>query len=199
MKRYYFYIKFLLPDSDPTLLAGRCVSILHGFVNSHQLKGIGVSFPQWTTKTLGQSIAFVSQSKEHLVMFSEQSYFQYMRDEGFFERSEVQLVPTDLQEVSFVRNQGVAKLFVGEKRRRLKRSKRRAMERGEEYMPDSNASNHEFQNFHRVKAHSKSKGRSFILHIQKRQQVDKVCQEFNGYGFATNTEINGSVPQIRLA
>jgi CRISPR-associated endonuclease Csy4 len=199
MKRYYFYIKFLLPDSDPKLLAGRCISMLHGFINKHQLNGIGVSFPQWSAKNLGQSIAFVSQNQEHIIKLREQSYFKFMKNEGFFELSEVQLVPIDLSEVSFVRNQSVAKLFVGEKRRRLKRAKRRAKERGEEFAPDSTTNSNEFRNFHRVKAISKSKGQSFILHIQKRELVDEVCLEYNGYGFATNKEINGSVPQISLA
>ncbi len=199
MKRYYFYIKFLLADSDPKLLAGRCISMLHGFINKHKLNGIGVSFPQWSTKNLGRSIAFVSQSQEHIIKLRKQSYFKFMKNEGFFELSEVLLVPTDLPEVSFVRNQGVAKLFVGEKRRRLKRSMRRARARGEEFDPDSTTNNSEFKKFHRVKAISKSKGQSFILHIQKREEVDEVCLEYNGYGFATNKEINGSVPQLSLA
>ena len=198
MLRYYFYIKFLLPDSDPKLLAGRCVSILHGFMSSHQLKRIGVSFPQWSIQSLGQSIAFVSQNQKHLATLCEQPYFKSMENEGFIELSEVELIPAGLPEVSFVRNQGVAKLFVGEKRRRLKRSKRRVKERGDGFTPDSTTSTNEFRHFHRIKANSKSKHQSFILHIQKRQSAGVVCQEYNGYGFATNIERNGTVPELKL-
>ncbi|WP_028469423.1 type I-F CRISPR-associated endoribonuclease Cas6/Csy4 [Neptunomonas japonica] len=200
MKRYFFCVKYLLDESDPQLLAGRCVTILHGYMLRHSISNIGVSFPQWSYESLGLSIAFVGDDLAHLRTLRAQSYFQMMSDEGFFAITEVMQVPDNLQEVRFIRNQSVAKLFAGEKRRRLARAKRRAEERGDVFDPESFKSWREIERFHSVQADSKSNGQGFILHIQKENPEstleDKLSTEFNNYGFATNVNIRGTVPDL---
>jgi CRISPR-associated endonuclease Csy4 len=200
MKRYFFCVKYLLDGSDPQLLAGRCISVLHGYMIKHLISSIGVSFPQWSYESLGLSIAFVSDDLEHLSTLRAQSYFKMMSDEGFFLITEVMMVPDDLQEVRFVRNQSVAKLFAGEARRRLTRAKRRAEERGDIFNPETFKNHCEIERFHSVQAGSKSNGQDFILHIQK-ENVDSALEdkrnvEFNNYGFATNVNIRGTVPDL---
>ncbi|SFG66549.1 type I-F CRISPR-associated endoribonuclease Cas6/Csy4 [Neptunomonas qingdaonensis] len=200
MKRYFFCVKYLLDGSDPQLLAGRCISVLHGYMIKHLISSIGVSFPQWSYESLGLSIAFVSDDLEHLRALRAQSYFKMMSDEGFFAITEVMQVPDNLQEVRFVRNQSIAKLFAGETRRRLARAKRRAEERGDVFEPVVSNDKREVGHFHRLKAGSKSNGEDFILHIQKenvnRPLEDEVDTEFNNYGFATNISIRGMVPEL---
>lgn len=196
MKRYFFCVKYLLDGSDPQLLAGRCISVLHGYMIKHSISSIGVSFPQWSYDSLGLSIAFVSDDLEHLRTLRTQSYFNMMSDEGFFSITEVMQVPENLQEVRFVRNQSVAKLFAGETRRRLARAKRRAEERGDVFDPKGLNIPCEVVPFHCVKAGSRSNGQYFVLHIQKETTESKLSTEFNNYGFATNVNIRGTVPDL---
>lgn len=200
MKRYFFCVKYLLVGSDPQLLAGRCVSVLHGYLTKHGISNIGVSFPQWSYESSGMSIAFVSDDLEHLRALRAQSYFKMMSDEGFFTITEVMQVPDNLQEVRFVRNQSIAKLFAGETRRRLARAKRRAEERGDVFEPVVSNDRCEVEHFHWLKAGSKSNGQDFVLHIQKKNVdsalEDETDTEFNNYGFATNVNIRGTVPDL---
>tara|TARA_R110001583_G_scaffold96841_1_gene241530 strand:- start:777 stop:1385 length:609 start_codon:yes stop_codon:yes gene_type:complete len=196
MKRYFFTVEFLLTDSDPELLSGRCISILHGFLKAHHLAGIGVCFPRWSNSTIGRVIGFVSTSREHLLSFRSQPYFENMSLGDFFSLSEVLAVPDDVGEVRFVRNQGIKKCFVGEKRRRLARAKLRAEERGEVFDPTQLSFERELEHFHRAVMDSQSTGERFVLHIQKQQVEGVLSFEFNHYGLATNEGWRGTVPEL---
>jgi len=196
MTRYYFCIRYVPDRVDVSLLAGRCIWILHGFITKRQCSGIGVSFPDWSNESLGKSIAFVSQDKDVLELLSSQSYFQMMESEKIFYVSPVTKVPDSCSEIRFKRNQNIAKCFVGERKRRLARAKRRAAARGEEFKPVLNSPIREVEPFHNAAVYSKSSNTTLMLHIQKQNNVNRVNNDFGNYGLATNRNFMGTVPEL---
>lgn len=135
MQRYYFIIHFLPKQANLALLTGRCISIMHGFIFKHNIEGVGVTFPTWSDSSIGNVIAFVHTDMAVLNSLKEQAYFVDMQDCGFFKISQILAVPDSCQEIRFIRNQAVAKIFTGESRRRLKRLQKRALARGEDFNP----------------------------------------------------------------
>ena len=196
MKRYYFWVEFIPSQANLPLLLGRCISIMHRFIIKHTIQGIGVSLPAWSTTSIGNKIAFVHHSESILMSLKQQTYFQDMADCGFFKLSEVCIVPEDCKEVRFKRNQSIAKIFVGESRRRLKRLEKRALARGETFSPKKSSYSRELNLFHRIPISSISNHNDFILHIQK-ENVDCISEpNFSGYGFASNNKFQGTVPDL---
>lgn len=196
--RYYFMIRYLPGDADYSLLAGRCISTLHGFKIGHQRDQIGITFPSWSTSSIGNTIGFVSQSESVLHLLKNTSYFKQMQAYGFFEVGELNIVPDTSEEVMFIHNRTICKLFTGDIRRRLSRSKRRAEARGEIYQPKPTTDRNEIDVFHSAFIQSKTTGQDFILHLQKRNcSINLFSSDYSGYGFATNKEHNGSVPELR--
>ena len=196
MKRYYFTITYLPKNCDVSLLAGRCIGILHGFMSSREISNIGVCFPNWNEQTIGDQIAFVSTDKKQLTNLSQQSYFEMMAHDKLFGLSKILEVPVNQSEVMFVRNQSVAKAFVGEKQRRLKRAKKRAEARGEVYNPEYKFEEMDIVHFHSIPASSKANGQNFVLHIQRIEKIESIKSQFNNYGFATNQTFLGTVPPL---
>lgn len=194
-ERYFFAVRYLLPETDPALVAGRCISVLHGFVAKQNSNSIGVAFPSWSTDSLGNSIAFVSKESSLLDDFASQPYFQAMQGEGFVESTSLLNVPEGLGEVRFVRNQRAAKMFPGEKRRRLKRAKKRAAERGEDFVPVISSLVQEESLLHPILMDSKSSQQRYLLFIQK-EEVEEPVYDYNSYGFATLQERLGTVPDL---
>lgn len=194
-ERFFFIIRFLPKQADYGLLAGRCISQMHGFsINNSLIKNkIGVSFPKWVTESVGDSIAFVAENKDILVGLSFQPYFSLMVNEGLFDISSVNEVPESLEEVRFVRNQAIGKSFIGSKKRRIKRSIKRSEIK--EYKASSKEER-EFEVFNRIPISSGSSGEDFILHLQKEGAKEQESFLFNSYGFATNEEKRGSVPDL---
>ncbi|MEZ9257087.1 type I-F CRISPR-associated endoribonuclease Cas6/Csy4 [Vibrio splendidus] len=199
-KRYYFLIRYIPAQADHELLAGRCISQMHLFmVNNRQaMNKIGVSFPDWSDATVGQTIAFVAEDKEMMVGLSFQPYFSVMVNEGLFEISSVCEVPDTAAEVRFVRNQTIGKSFLGSKKRRIKRSMARAELSGVE--PSLPATNEErvIDSFHRIPISSGSSGEDYNLFVQKEFVGERVAANFNSYGLATNQERKGTVPEFRF-
>ncbi|WP_299572741.1 type I-F CRISPR-associated endoribonuclease Cas6/Csy4 [uncultured Shewanella sp.] len=195
-QRFYFTVRFLPKEANIALLIGRCISIMHGFICKRDIHGVGVSLPAWSDASIGNVIAFVHVDKTVLNALKQQSYFQDMQECGFFEVSVVEFVPDGCNEVRFKRNQNIAKIFVGETRRRLKRLKKRAIARGEAFNPDKSPEPREREAFHRVPISSSTTQQDYILHIQK--SVVEKCYGvlFNSYGFATNERFDGSVPDL---
>ncbi|WP_028116280.1 type I-F CRISPR-associated endoribonuclease Cas6/Csy4 [Ferrimonas senticii] len=197
-QRYFFAIRYLPVDVDACLLAGRCISVLHGFLCRHQVAGgIGVSFPDWTEASLGNSIAFVCANKALLEHFSKQNYFDIMASDQLFECTEIHPVSRSCPEVRFKRNQSIAKCFPGEKRRRLERAKRRAEDRGEVFQPVVDVIERRIDPFHSVLMHSKSTGQQFLLHIQKELNLCERSDSYGQYGLGTNQQYLGTVPEFR--
>lgn len=195
MQRYFFAVKFLLPETDPSLVAGRCISVLHGFTVKHKAASIGVAFPEWSTASLGNSIAFVSNEPGLLGDFADQPYFKVMQSEGFVELTGLQTVPDGLSEVRFVRNQRAAKMFPGEKKRRLKRAKMRAEKRGEDFVPKISTMQREENLLHPVLMDSKSSQQRYLLFIQK-EEAEEPVYDYSSYGLATLQERQGTVPNL---
>jgi CRISPR-associated endonuclease Csy4 len=193
MARYYFMVSFLPKEANLVLLTGRCISIMHSFICKHNIQGMGVSLPAWSDTSIGNVIAFIHCDDAVLNTLKEQIYFKDMQGYGFFKLSKVSIVPDDCGEVRFKRNQSIAKIFVGESRRRLKRLKKRALARGEVFNPQklSILKDH----FHRI-AMSSSTQEEYILHIQKEKLYCKTEPIFSSYGFASNVKFNGTVPDL---
>ncbi|MFA8092117.1 type I-F CRISPR-associated endoribonuclease Cas6/Csy4 [Klebsiella oxytoca] len=165
-------------------------------MRQHAKVQIGVSFPDWNMRTPGRSIAFVSTNRSVLEAFRHRSYFQMMEEAHLFSISQVLNVPEACMYVRFVRNQNVAKIFPGERKRRLERAKRRANERGEFFHPHTPAIEREIDFFHSIFMQSSSNGHNYVLHIQK-QAVDSVNNDtFNSYGLASNQIHKGCVPEL---
>ncbi|MBB1476842.1 type I-F CRISPR-associated endoribonuclease Cas6/Csy4 [Shewanella sp. SG41-3] len=196
MKRYYFMIRFLPKEANLELLTGRCISVLHGYVSKHDITGLGVSFPAWSDTSIGNAVAFVHSDTAILNELKKQSYFQDMQECIFFEISQVEIVPNDCREIRFKRNQAIAKLFVGEARRRLKRLEKRAIARGEIFEPSKNTEPRDLDVFHRIAMTSQRTKQDYILHIQKVVVEKRYEPLFNSYGFATNKLLSGTVPEL---
>ncbi|WP_261882809.1 type I-F CRISPR-associated endoribonuclease Cas6/Csy4 [Vibrio pelagius] len=199
-KRYYFLIRYTPAQADYELLAGRCISQMHLFmVNNRQaMNRIGVSFPDWNESTVGQTIAFVAEDKDMMIGLSFQPYFSLMVNEGLFEISSVCEVPDTAAEVRFVRNQTIGKSFLGSKKRRIKRSMARAELLGAgTSLPVTNEERF-IDSFHRIPISSASSGEDYILFVQKEFVSERVAANFNSYGFATNQERKGTVPELRV-
>lgn len=195
MKRYYFVISFLPDYCDVGLLAGRCISILHGFLSRQHRNDIGVCFPKWNEKSIGKQIAFICKDKGVLKALRQQNYFEMMAHDKLFEISVIKTVSTDVPEVKIIRDQSLGKLFMSDKRRRMERAKRRAEARGEEYTPQYLPKDSEISAFHKIPIASKSNQHDFLLHLRVEPTVS-INNTFNSYGFATNQAHNGSVPLL---
>jgi CRISPR-associated endonuclease Csy4 len=196
MKRYYFMVRFLPEQANLALLMGRCISIMHGFICKHKIEGLGVSFPAWSDVSIGNIIAFVHTDIGVLNELRLQGYFQDMQECGFFKVGNVEAVPDDCVEVRFKRNQNIAKIFVGETRRRLKRLEKRALARGEVFSPNRNGEPRELEAFHRIAMSSDRSQQDYLLHIQRAMVGKRLEPMFNSYGFATNKQLNGTVPNL---
>ncbi|MGO2323934.1 type I-F CRISPR-associated endoribonuclease Cas6/Csy4 [Vibrio casei] len=196
--RYFFVVKFLPDYADTSLLCGRCISIMHGFINKNPTgkNAVGVSFPFWTEESLGNAIAFVAEDKELLIGLSFQPYFSLMKEEGLFELSAVLPVADDAKEVRFIRNQAIGKSFLGSKRRRMKRAQDRAEKLGN-IQPNKVNEDRVFDNFHRIPLSSQSTNQDIMLHVQKEGCVDIRLNHFNSYGLATNQAWKGTVPDLK--
>ncbi|MBE0465232.1 type I-F CRISPR-associated endoribonuclease Cas6/Csy4 [Halomonas colorata] len=198
--RCFFYIKYLMPSANHAFLAGRCIACLHGFISGSEItsSGIGISFPSWATDTVGDSIAFVSKDFNALSYLSSARYFKNMADEGFINVSDIEIVPTTLEEVRFIRNQHVAKSFPGEIKRRLIRSKNRAEKRGETFIPGSVVSDRVVDHCHVIPIDSRSSGQRFPLYVQyEALGEESQCDSYNSYGLATKQTHFGSVPNFK--
>lgn len=186
-------VSFLPKEANLVLLTGRCISIMHSFICKHNIQGMGVSLPEWSDTSIGNVIAFIHSDEAVLNTLKEQIYFQDMQGYGFFELSKVSIVPDDCGEVRFKRNQAIAKIFVGESRRRLKRLKKRALARGDVFNPQKLSISR--GHFHRI-AMSSSTQEEYILHIQKEKVDCKTEPIFSSYGFSSNVKFNGTVPDL---
>ncbi|CAK4068595.1 type I-F CRISPR-associated endoribonuclease Cas6/Csy4 [Vibrio sp. 16] len=198
-KRYFFYIRYLPEQVDCGLLAGRCISQMHKFMvnNKQAMNQIGVSFPCWCADSVGNSIAFISEDKDLLIGLTFQPYFSVMKEEELFELSDVHQVPEGATELRFVRNQTIGKSFIGSKKRRMKRSIARAELTDSQSLPVADE-DREVEHFHRIPISSGSSRQDFILHVQKEHVGESVPTNFNSYGFATNQDKRGTVPDIHI-
>lgn len=179
--RYYFSIRYLPEHADNELLAGRCISTMHGFMsqerNNRFKNSVGISFFNWTG-------------------LSFQPYLSTMINEGVFDISEIREVPGSGVEAQFVFNKTIQKIFIASKKRRVKRAINRAEAQGKSYIPIPNEER-EFDLFHEIPVCSQSLGNEFILHIQRRfPEVLEAGKVFNSYGFSSNDKWKGTVPIV---
>ncbi|WP_243978696.1 type I-F CRISPR-associated endoribonuclease Cas6/Csy4 [Vibrio natriegens] len=198
-RRYYFSIRYIPSYADFELLAGRCIYQMHLFsVNNPKVKNkVGVCFPRWNTKDVGDMIAFVMEDKEALLGLAFQPYFSRMIKEGLFELSKVDEVPKLSSEVRFVRNQAIGKSFIASKKRRMKRSMERAKLLDVEHTPVA-VEERVVEHYHRIPISSASSGQEYVLHIQKEFSQSREQPNFNNYGLATNQEKRGTVPALYI-
>jgi len=195
MKRYYFIVRFVPENADHELLSGRCLYVLHGFMSRHETRIIGVTFPEWSSGGTGRVIGFVSHNQNLLVEFAQHPYFQSMSDEGFLDILGVDFVPDGLPEIRFLRNQKIAKIFPGDKRRRLERLRRRAESRGDGFNP-SKMSYIDVCEYNRILMDSRSSGNRFYLHVQRQGCANDICCRYNSYGLANQEHAKGTVPDL---
>lgn len=194
--RYAFVIKFIPEKVDEKLLAGRCIKILHYHHVKYSEFSVGVGFPAWTCESIGRHISFSGMSSRQILDLNEDHYFRFMKNEGFFDVSDVFEVPEHVCDSRFVRNQGVSKCFAGEKRRRMLRAKRRAELRGEPFVPENTLDGRVIDNYHVAYVDSSSTNQRFALFIQKEIASDEVSSGYNAYGLATNSHHRGTVPEL---
>lgn len=196
MKLYQTTITYLPEQCDHALLAGRCIKVLHGFMSRNGQFNIAVSFPHWSEKTLGDQLDFVAPDSNLLESLVKQPYFQMMIDNGLFEVSDVEEVPKSKSFVKFVRNQSIDKMTPAAKARRLRRAKKRALERGEKFDPIAPESK-EVDFFHNIPMESSKNGMSYMLRVQ-RYEANYACGvesfEVCSYGLSTNVSCEALIP-----
>lgn len=193
---YGVVVTYLPKSCDHALLAGRCIKVLHGFMGRHNLSNIAVSFPRWSQSSVGNQLMFVSPLKGQLNTLIQQPYFQMMSENGLLEIGDQIVLEQTNTFVKYVRNQSIDKLTPAAKARRLRRAKKRALERGEEFNPiDTQPKEIDF--FHSIPMDSSQSGRAYMLKVQ-RYEIDFPKKEdiFNtcSYGLSTNSRYQALVP-----
>ena len=194
IERYYLSIKFLPKNSDNSLICGRCISVLHGFLCRNNLNNIGVTFPLWQQDDIGSCIAFVSNNKSVLSALQAQDIFQFMHQHQIIDMSDICDVPKNIKDVQFIRNQKIDKYFGGRKQA-LKRLEKRALSRGEKFSPNL-MSEIVFEYYHTVPIESRSRETTFKLYIQKVNCEDSSISGYGNYGLATSHTHTGTVPDL---
>ena len=194
--RYFFEIQYLPESNVNGALAARCISILHGTVCREKYSIIGISFPEWSDIDVGNRIAFVSQDKVRLLRFSKHFDLKTLEQENVITISELKEVPPKVAEVQFIRNNGIAKLSLAERQRRIKRCVERAKKAGREYQPKHDYKDRNFGSYHKLILASQSTERSFPLYIQKKSVSHVLNCDFSHYGLAANELYIGTVPDL---
>ena len=199
MNRYFFTIRVIPKEANLSLIFGNCISVLHGFIKRHDHKGIGVTFPLWSSYSIGKAISFVSDNPDVLVSLRKQNHFDQMSNYGFFQLDDICKVSQICSEVRFSRNQSIAGRTPRAVKRELKRVMKRAEERGEVYSPKHSGNQTvSIGEYHSIEFISKSNNNKFVQFIQK-EVVESISEpEFTSYGFATKKAYRGTVPQIQL-
>jgi CRISPR-associated endonuclease Csy4 len=194
---YGVVVTYLPKSCDHALLAGRCIKVLHGFMSRHSISNIAVSFPKWSQTSVGKQLMFISPLVDQLNTLIQQPYYQMMSENGLFEISDLMALEQSNTYVKFVRNQSIDKLTPAAKARRLRRAKKRALERGEEFNP-IDAQPKEIDFFHSIPMDSSQSGRVYMLRIQRydviRTQANDSCFEVCSYGLSTNLQHQALLP-----
>lgn len=193
---YGVLVTYLPKSCDHALLAGRCIKVLHGFMSRHSISNVAVSFPRWSQASVGNQLMFVSPLEDQLITLIQQPYFQMMSENGLFEISSSIVFEQSNTCVKYVRNQSIDKLTPAAKARRLRRAKKRAFERGEEFNP-IDVQPKEIDFYHSIPMDSSQSGRAYMLKVQ-RYEIDFPKKEdiFNtcSYGFSTNSRYQALLP-----
>lgn len=199
MSRCFFYIRYLPEVVNCEFLAGKCIRILHAYQTRFNLRNVGVTFPEWEQDSIGRTIAFVSESQGALVTLSQQNYFVRMKDEGYFQVSDVQFVPDDrkYREYIYYRERRLEKATSSAKRRMLKRLQLRAAKAGVGDVPKPEVSECiEVPFVHQLPCGSSS-GTDFLLFVGRMECGQQKPADFNSYGLGNRPEQQGSVPCLR--
>lgn len=192
MKLYYIKISFRPKQCDCALLVGRCIKVLHGFLLRNQMKNIGVAFPHWSKSSIGNQICFMSNDPKKIEELVNQDYFCKMHELELFKIDSVCELTDHSANVAYVRNQSIDKRTPNAKARILRRAKRRAEARGEDFIP-SNAARKEFDFFHQIPMDSHESGNSYMLNIQRvvvSEPNANDSYEFCSYGLSTQLNSN---------
>ena len=182
--RYAFLVQFCDPSSDVFLLASRCHQILHGFQCHNDLQAIGVAYPRWSERSVGDCIAFVCHDKDLLQLLSQQPLFSQMKKIKKFSLGEVALIQEGGPEVQYFRTQKPDKYTQAW----LEKDDRRREKRGIEprkYIPQIQLLEH----YHSVK---KRKG---YLHIYRSFAKQVTQGSYSSYGLSGENN-SGSVPML---
>lgn len=197
MQRFYKTVTFLPEEKNNEVLTGNCINILHGVCRKHNINDIGISFPDWCHDTVGERITLVSTNQKNLDYLLNQEYFFRMQQLCFFSISDTKIViPDSIQEAIFIRNQTIDNSYPGAVNRDIKRAKKRASQRGEEYIVPYATNQKTFDHYHRIKFTSQSKKTDFSLNIQKLKVSQKIEGHFGSYGLSNKTDKQCSVPLI---
>lgn len=194
---YGVVVTYLPKSCDHALLAGRCIKVLHGFMSRYGLSNIAVSFPKWSQTSVGNQLMFVSPSMDQLNTLVQQPYYQVMTENGLFEISNLTVLEQSNTYVKFVRNQSIDKLTPAAKARRLRRAKKRALERGEAFNP-VDAQPKEIDFYHSIPMDSSKSGKAYTLKVQRydvvRSQANDSCFGVCSYGLSTNSQHQALLP-----
>ncbi|MCW7555933.1 type I-F CRISPR-associated endoribonuclease Cas6/Csy4 [Endozoicomonas gorgoniicola] len=182
--RYAFLVQFCDPRSDVFLLASRCHQVLHGFQCHNNLRAIGVAYPRWNLRTLGDSIAFICHDKGLLQQFSQQPLFPQMKKINKFAWGDIALIQEGGPEVQYFRTQKPDKYTQAWLEKDSRRREKRGVE-SRKYIPQIQLLEH----YHSVKK------RNGYLHIH-RSFANQVTQgQFSSYGLSGEMN-SGTVPLL---
>lgn len=161
---YGVVVTYLPKSCDHALLAGRCIKVLHGFMSRHSLSNIAVSFPKWSQTSVGNQLMFVSPLENQLNTLIQQSYYQMMTENGIFAISDPIVLKQSNTCIKYVRNQTIDKHTPAAKARMLRRTKKRALKRGEEFNP-IDTQPREIDFYHSIPMDSSQSGRAYMLKV----------------------------------
>lgn len=197
MQRFFKTVQFLPEDKNNEVLVGNCIHVLHGVCKRHNINNIGISFPDWCNETVGERITFVSTDQQNLEYLLNQEYFFRMLQLKYFSISDTKLVTSaPTQEAVFIRNQAIDNSSPSAVRRDIKRAKKRALERGIQYIEPYASSQKTFEHYHRIPVASQSTKTDFKINIQQLKVNQKVEGHFGNYGLSNKSDKQCSVPII---
>lgn len=186
---------------DLHFIINKLFNRLHGIISKEKLN-LGLAFPRMTSRSPGNSIRIFGKLEE-LKATRENPGIQNLSNRGFIDMSGIERVPTNAEPVVYVRIRSPEKLTATGVDRKIKRLKRRAMERGEDWV--SNIHDRVFQKLKKKENRISEipyvlieRGGNSIPIFFKRIPIMGIKPnsnpKFNDYGFGNDS--NGSVNAV---
>jgi CRISPR-associated endonuclease Csy4 len=178
-------------------LVGRCLKILHGVCVKYKINTIAVSFPNWSSESIGDKISFISPNPLELDFLLQQTYFSEMVSLNYFKLSKLAIVPEQCELAYFKRNQKIDQSTPNGQKIKAERLAKRALERGDildKFTPKSQT----FSHYHSVPITSTRSQNSFRLNLQCHSSKEKVQGNwaFSSYGLSNQKMKSMPVPII---
>ena len=203
---HFLFCKIMPEDADYHTVLSYMIQEAHPIIARFGNNQLATLLPSWQLESPGRTIAF-SGEKPTLEKILKQEYFQEMIDQEVLQTTITKISTEDYPRVRFIKNQKITHNTPKAIQRKIRRSIRRQIERGEiqsaqEYRPRTDQSQGDMPNtfYHLLYHDSSSTLQNMPLCIQlvpvEENEEPPTQQTFDHYGFSTLSEHRATVPLI---